>query len=129
MSGNAFDAHWSALPLSLRVQLLFLLPLYVLHLLFFGTRQTLAQNIALEDLPAQEEILFDDDHFAQLDSLLVDERDRTLLANIKRVYESAGDQTIGVIYGATHMRTAVDFLLGNLNYHVAKAEWVTVFDL
>src|SRR4030095_11280847 len=107
----------------------FLLPVYILYLLFFGTRQTLAQNIAVEDLPSEQEILFDDEHFADLDALLIDERDRTLLVNIKRVYESGGNKTIGIIYGARHMRNAVDFLLRNLNYRVAKAEWITVFDL
>src|SRR5215472_11436067 len=74
MAGDAFDAGWSSLPLSLRLQLFFLIPVYILYLLLFGTRQTLAQNIALEDLPSQEETLFDDDHFADLDGLLIDER-------------------------------------------------------
>jgi hypothetical protein len=129
MAGNAFDARWSSLPLSLRIQLFFLLPVYILYLLFFGTRQTLAENIALEDLPSEDEILLEGERFADLDSLLIDERDRTLLGNIKRVYESGGTKTIGVIYGARHMRSAVDFLMRTLNYHVAKAEWVTVFDL
>jgi len=129
MAGNAFDTRWSSLPLSLRIQLFFLLPVYILYLLLFGIRQTLAENIALEDLPSQDEILLEDERFADLDSLLIDERDRTLLANIKRVYESGGTKTVGVIYGARHMRNAVDFLMRNLNYHVAKAEWVTVFDL
>jgi len=129
MAGDAFDARWSSLPLWLRVQLLLMLPVYILYLLLFGTRQTLAENIALEDLPSSEEILFNDDNFADLDSLLIDERDRTLLGNIKRVYESGGTKTVGVIYGARHMRKAVDFLMRNLNYRVAKAEWVTVFDL
>lgn len=129
MAGNAFDARWSSLPLWLRVQLFLLLPVYIIYLLFFGARQTLAENIALEDLPSSDEILLEDDRLADLDSLLIDERDRTLIGNIKRVYESGGNRTIGVIYGARHMRNAVDFLLRNLNYHVAKAEWVTVFDL
>jgi hypothetical protein len=129
MAGNAFDARWSSLPLLLRIQLFFLLPVYILYLLFFGTRQTLAENIALEDLPSEDEILLEDERFADLDSLLIDERDRTLLGNIKRVYESDGTKTVGVIYGARHMRNAVDFLMRTLNYHVAKAEWVTVFDL
>ena len=129
MAGNAFDTRWSLLPLFLRMQLLFLLPVYILYLFLFGTRQTLAENIALEDLPSQDEILLEDERFADLDSLLIDERDRTLLGNIKRVYESGGTQTIGIIYGARHMRNAVDFLMRNLNYHVANAEWVTVFDL
>jgi hypothetical protein len=129
MAGNAFDARWSSLPLLLRIQLFFLLPVYILYLLFFGTRQTLAENIALEDLPFEDEILLEDERFADLDSLLIDERDRTLLGNIKRVYESGGTKTVGVIYGARHMRNVVDFLMRTLNYRVAKAEWVTVFDL
>jgi hypothetical protein len=129
MAGDAFDARWSSLPLSLRIQLFLLLPFYILYLLLLGTRQTLAKNIALEDLPSQDEILLADDRFADLDSLLIDERDRTLLGNIKRVHESGGTNTVGVIYGAGHMRNVVDFLMRNLNYHVARAEWVTVFDL
>jgi hypothetical protein len=36
---------------------------------------------------------------------------------------------VGVVYGAMHMRNAINFLLNVLNYRVAKAEWVTVFDL
>lgn len=129
MAGNVFDTRWSSLPLSLRVQLFLLVPLYILSLLLFGTRQTLAENIALDDLPSTEEILLKDESFEGLDSLLIDERDRTLLGNIKRVYESGGNKTIGVIYGAMHMRNAVNFLLRDLKYRVAKAEWVTVFDL
>lgn len=129
MAGNAFDARWSSLPVFLRIQLFFLIPVFILYLLLFGTRQTLAENIALDDLPSQDEILLEDERFADLDSLLIDERDGTLLNNIKRVYESGGTKTVGVIYGARHMRNAVDFLIRNLNYHVAKADWVTVFDL
>ena len=129
MDGDAFDERWSSLPLSFRMQLFFLLPVYILHLLLFGTRQTLAENIALEDLPSQDEILLEDERFADFDSLLIDERDRTLLGNIKRVYESGDTKVVGVIYGARHMRNAVDFLMRNLNYQVAKAEWVTAFDL
>ena len=129
MTGAGFDDRWSSLPLLLRVQLFFLLPVYVVYLVLFGTRNTLAEHIALEDLPSPEEILLEDDRFEDLDSLLIDERDRILLGNIKQAYESSGTQTIGIIYGAQHMRNAVDFLMRNLNYHVAQAEWVTVFDL
>ena len=129
MAGDAFDARWSSLPFSLRAQLFLTLPLYTFYLLLFGTRQTLAENIALEDLPSAEEILLENDDLAPLNSLLIDERDQMLIGNIKRVYESGGNKTVGVIYGARHMRNAVDFLMRNLNYRVAKAEWVTVFDL
>jgi hypothetical protein len=115
MTGSAFDARWSSLPLSLRIQLSLILPAYIVYLLLFGARQTLAENIALEDMPSWEKILFENDDWAPLDSLLIDERDRMLLGRIKRVYESGGNRTVGVIYGARHMRNAVDFLLRSLN--------------
>lgn len=38
-------------------------------------------------------------------------------------------QRIGIVYGAFHMRAAMAFLMQKLNYRVAKAEWVKVFDL
>lgn len=38
-------------------------------------------------------------------------------------------KVIGVVYGAMHMRNVIRFLLSGLNYRVAGAEWVTVFDL
>jgi hypothetical protein len=129
MSGRAFDERWSSLPFLLRAQLFFLIPAYIVYLLLFGTRNTLAQNIALEDLPSSEEILFDDDRFDKLNSLLIDERDRKLMANIVRLRDSNGNKIVGVVYGARHMRNAINFMLSNLNYKVYKADWVTVFEL
>lgn len=129
MDGNVFDAGWSSLPLSVRFQLFLAVPVCILYLVLFGTRQTLAENIALEDLPSSEEILLQDETIGNLDLLLIDDRDRILLGNIKRVYESGDDKTVAIVYGARHMRNVVDFLLRKLKYRVAKAEWVTVFDL
>lgn len=131
MERRAFDARWSALPLRLRAQLLFFIPIYVIYLFLFGTRETLAENIAVEDLPSSQEILFADESAEQLDSLLIDERDRRLIARIARLHDSARQEakTVGVVYGAAHMRGVLGFLLDGLNYRVAGAEWVTVFDL
>jgi pheromone shutdown protein TraB len=131
MEGRAFDERWSALPLRLRAQLLFLIQLYVLYLFLFGTRETLAENIAVEDLPSSKEILFADEGSEKLDSLLVDERDRRLIDSIAKLHDAGWQdaKTVGVIYGATHMRNVISFLLDRLNYRVAEAEWVTVFDL
>lgn len=36
---------------------------------------------------------------------------------------------IGIVYGACHMRSTMRFLMQQLDYRVAKAEWVKVFDL
>ena len=131
MAGNAFDEHWSSLPIGLKAQLFFFIPIYVVYLFLFGTRETLAENIALEDLPSSEEILFQDESFEKLDTLLIDERDRKLIGSIGELHDSNREdkKTVGVVYGAMHMRNVINFLLHKLNYRVAKAEWVTVFDL
>ena len=129
MTGRAFDERWSSLPLFLRAQLFLLIPVCVVYLLLFGTRETLAENIALDDLPSDDEILLENENFSRLDSIVIDERDRRLIDHIKGLNDSNGNKLVGVVYGAMHMRNVVSFLMSSLNYRVAKAEWVTVFDL
>ena len=131
MEGHEFDERWSSLPFSVRAQLLFLVPIYVVYLFLCGTREMLAENIAVEDLPSSEETLFQDESYEKLDTLLVDERDRKLIDSIEKLHDSGrlDKQTIGIVYGAMHMRNVTDFLLERLNYRVANTEWVTVFDL
>jgi hypothetical protein len=131
MEGRAFDERWSALPFGLKAQLFFFIPIYVVYLFLFGTRETLAQNIAVEDLPSSDEILLQEESFEKLDVLLIDERDRRLIDSIGKLHDSNRNnkKTVGIVYGAMHMRNVISFLLRKLNYRVAKAEWVTVFDL
>jgi len=56
---------------------------------------------------------------------------RRLITHLQKLYDShrQDKKIVGVVYGARHMRNIIRFLLGRLNYRVAKAEWVTVFDL
>lgn len=131
IEGSAFDERWSSLPLKLKAQIFFLTPVYVASLFLFGTRETIAENIALEDLPSPDEINFQDDDFDKLDELVIDERDRRLIRNIQSVHETNEQErkTVGIVYGAMHMRNVTSFLLGKLKYRIAKAEWVTVFNL
>lgn len=131
VEGCVFDKGWSSIPLSLKVQIFFFMPFYVIYLFLFGTRETIAENIALEDLPSSEEILFQDDDLDKLDTLLIDERDQRLIGKIESLHQTNGkdEKTVAIVYGARHMRNVVNFLLQKLNYRIAKAEWITVFDL
>jgi hypothetical protein len=130
IDGAAFDERWSSLPISLRVQFIFWVPIVAVYLLLFGTRETLADYIALDDLPSREEILSEDDDFEAFESLIVDERDRILIEHVAKLEEQQHEaKQIGIVYGARHMRNTMRFLMQKLNYHVAKAEWVKVFDL
>lgn len=131
MDARAFDERWSSLPILLRMQLFILVPVYAVYLFLFGTRETLARYLALEDLPSAEEVLSEDDSLERLDTLLVDERDRKLIEHIAKLNDERSEeaQSVGIVYGAFHMRAAMTFLMKELNYRVAKAEWVKVFDL
>lgn len=128
---QAFDEKWSSLPFTLRAQLFMIVPLCVLYLFFFGTRKTLAENLALEDLPSAEEVLMEDESLSRFDTLIVDERDRKLIDQIAKVNNerSHTSQRIAIVYGALHMRRVMAFLMQKLKYRVVKAEWVKVFDL
>ena len=131
MEGPVFDQRWSSLPVVLRIQLFIIVPIYVVYLFLFGTRETLARNIALEDLPSSDEMLSNDDDSEPLDSLLLDQRDQGLIEHIARLENTPPEESccVGIIYGARHMRSIVGYLMQKLNYRVAKAEWVKVFDL
>ncbi|HUS12700.1 MAG TPA: hypothetical protein VMZ30_19680 [Pyrinomonadaceae bacterium] len=131
MEGRAFDEQWSSLPLALKAQIFFLMPVYVIYLFLFGTRETIAENIAVEDLPSSNEVLLQDDDFDKLEALLLDERDRRLIRNIASLHEASGQdkKTLGIVFAAMHMRNVTSFLLHKLKYRIAKADWVTVFDL
>jgi pheromone shutdown protein TraB len=131
MDGAAFDDRWSSLPVLFRAGLFLSIAIFVAYLFLFGTRETLAKNIALDDLPSSEEILFDDEHFEQLDTLIIDERDRKLIQHIVTLEDQQTQKLrrVGIVYGARHMRTTIAYLMQKLNYRVTKAEWVKVFDL
>ncbi len=131
MEGRAFDERWSELPIMLRVQLFLTIPFVVVYLFIFGTRESLAENLVVEDLPSSEEDLDGDESLSRFESLVVDERDRKLIEHIATVNDerSQTSQRIGIVYGAFHMRCVMAFLMQKLNYRVVKADWVKVFDL
>ncbi|HEX9260944.1 MAG TPA: hypothetical protein VF893_00275 [Candidatus Bathyarchaeia archaeon] len=130
MTKNVFDDRWSSLPLGIRAQIFAIVPLFIVYLLFFGTRKIIAQNIALQDLPAGDETLLQDENFEKLDDLLIDERDQKLIDSIEKLHDAhrIEKRTVGVVYGAMHMRHVVSFLFQKWHYRIAKAEWITVFD-
>lgn len=130
MKQKEFDELYSALPLLDRIQIFLLFPLFAVYLLLFGTRQFIASELAIEDLPTSEELLADD-MFERLEDVILIKRDSVLIQRLQSLVEDpeADQKQIGILYGAKHMRSIVMFLMGKLGYSVSRAEWVTVFDL
>jgi hypothetical protein len=52
-----------------------------------------------------------------------------LVSYLKNLANANGNKMVGIVYGARHMRNAINFLVNVLDYRVAKADWITVFDL
>ncbi|MEM7223970.1 MAG: hypothetical protein AAF495_13380 [Pseudomonadota bacterium] len=130
VSGDAFDRRWWDLKTWDRFLLLILAPLYGLYMRYFGTRAQMARALNLNLRKSREEILSSEDN-EEIMTLLFHWRDRRLLEIIDQTLDEAhdGNQTIGVLYGARHMRAVIRHLIGRHSYRVAKSEWVTVFPL
>ncbi len=128
IDGATFDEQWSRLPVAVRMLLFSLLPFYMAYLFLFGTRETLAENLAMDDLPSRDEILDYDETFDKLDRLLIDDRDQAIIRHIESLLESGRSGTVGIVYGARHMRNLLRFLLDQKNYQIVDSEWIRVFD-
>ena len=131
MQGDTFDNGWAMLPLSVKAIMYCGVPIFVAYLLLFGTRNIIAENISMDDLPSRDEILNSDEEFGKLDSLLVDQRDQIIISKINSLYETSRQENkvVGVVYGAAHMRNIILFLSEKLGYRIVGSEWLTVFDL
>lgn len=131
LDGQVFDQHWARLALSLRLMIIFGLPVYVVYLLLYGTKESLATQMALDDVPSLEEELMYDERDEVLDKLLIDERDQQLISQIEELDQAGGGEkkVVGIVYGAMHMRAVMNVMLHKLGYRVADTQWVTVFYL
>ncbi len=130
VSAELFEKRWSTLATLLRVIVLLAAPIYGLYLRYFGTREDIARGLGMNLKKSRGEILADED-FEKVTEIILDWRDRRLLKVIDQTLlkNEDADISIGILFGAMHMRAVIRHLIHNLGYHVTKAEWVTVFTL
>jgi hypothetical protein len=126
LSAREFATGWARVARWLRWGLLVMAPLFGLWMLMVGPRRVLGSDLTIEDqLSAQEEEYSDE----QLDALLVDTRDRVLIAELgNQIQGHADDPTpwmVGVCWGAAHVRAVAPALLKQ-GFQIRKAEWVSV---
>lgn len=129
MGGEEFEKGFRRLPLKERAVQATVVPAVTAGMRLFGTRRYLARHLATEDLLSDAEEAAAD-FWPGLDDLVMRRRDRLLVRALTDYHRASADRTgsftIGVVYGAEHMRAAADALVG-LGYHAADADWVTVF--
>ena len=130
VSDEAFQRKWAGLPLWLRLFIPVAAPLVGLYLRFFGTRDLIAGRMGLNLRKSECEILQDDD-LDKLDGVIIDWRDRHLLTVLDRERckpQNAG-RTIGIVFGAKHMRAMYLHLMKKHGYRITRSEWMTVIAL
>jgi hypothetical protein len=127
MTEEEFAAGWRELPAWQRALMLAAGPLVGLDRLAFGSRRSLAAQLALDDShgydpPPATEKLFE---------LLTAKRDRLLMDALEAVHEvhATDPLTVAVVYGAYHVPAITHALRSGHGYRVRDAEWLTVFTL
>jgi hypothetical protein len=123
-----FNDNWSQIPWYIRFAILLVAPLYGTYNFVTATKESIGKKLKSEDLPSAEDIVRGD--FAPaLDRAILTSRDAKLIAAIDSVIASANaSTTVGIVYGAGHMKAVTAALTGRHHYRVNRSEWITVFD-
>jgi hypothetical protein len=126
VTGREFEQRWREIPLTQRVALMCLSPLYGFWLYLTASRESLGKHLGLEDLPSRDDTL----HLERkrgLEQAFLGSRDRKLVSCIDEVMREGGvSQTIGVVYGAAHIHSALHHLMSKCNYRISGCDWMTV---
>lgn len=128
LDAEGFDEGWRRLPWAERAAARVAFPAVTWALQFVGTRRMLAEHMAMNDLP--EGLDLEDLPFAGIEDLVVDQRDRRLVDALTAIdtERSGEDVTVGVVYGAAHMRAVIRTLWA-LGYRPGPGDWLTVFPI
>jgi hypothetical protein len=123
-----FDQSWSRIPWHLRIAIAIGAPLLGAYRYLTATRDSIGRRLSLEDIPTADQALRAD-AMPELDEAILHSRDLKLVAAVEAVLTvDARPDTVGIVYGAGHMRVVTDVLLQKYRFRVAQAEWLTVFD-
>ncbi|MDH5233024.1 MAG: hypothetical protein OEY38_23470 [Gammaproteobacteria bacterium] len=126
VSEDKFNKAWSEIPLYFRILVSLLAPLYGVYKYLSASRESLAQGHTLDDLNTMED-LSDTDAEIALNKVILDDRDRELIATIEKhvkLHRNKQEKT-AIIYGAKHMPAVVTVLTTKFGYRVTNSEWVS----
>jgi hypothetical protein len=129
LTSKQFAAGWQGVPAWQRALAVTMAPLEALDSALFGSRRALARNLEETDERWRDRLV-DAGSLPELEALLLDDRDRLLMAAVDQIHRERHDEdiTVAVVYGAAHVAPLVHGLRALHGYRVRAAEWLTVFD-
>jgi hypothetical protein len=130
LSGEEFETEWRKVPMLHRLAVLALSPLIGLKLRLFGSRDSIAYRMTLEDRRSSEEVLSWDPVWAALDHSLLGARDARLVERLREQLDqpAAQERSVAIVFGAAHMRAVLGELAGR-GFRSVESKWLTVFSL
>lgn len=128
LTAEEFHRHWREVPLLLRWALGFAAPLYGIYRRIFSSRESLAQNMCLEDRKSAEELLSWSPKFEPMTAAILDVRNRRLIQCLRAELEEDKKKRVAIIYGAQHMRAVLRELVDR-GFQSSDARWQTIISL
>lgn len=125
LSTEEFHREWRKVPLLLRSVFLFAAPLYGVYRRLFSSRQSLAQNMCLEDRQSADEILSWSPRFEPVHQSILHARDRRLVECMAAELDGDSAKQVAIVYGARHMRAVLRDLMRR-GFSCSDAIWRTV---
>jgi hypothetical protein len=123
-----FKDNWSQIPAHIRLAILLIAPLYGGYHYLTATKESLEKKMKSEDLASADEVMRGD--FAPgLDKAIMTSRDAKLIGAIDSIVNfPTTPTTVGIVYGAGHMKAVTAALMEKYHYRVNGSEWLTVFN-
>ena len=109
-----------------KYMLMAIAPCYGIYRYFTATRSSLAKRLTIDDLKSRKETLQFEDH-DELESFIHSEPDKKIYKSISDQLDKVGKGRLGILYGAGHMGSIVNYLREMHDFKVSSSEWLTVF--
>jgi hypothetical protein len=123
-----FSDNWSRIPWHFRLAILLVAPLYGGYHYLTASRESIGRKLKSEDLVSSEEVI-GGEIAPEFDEAIIASRDAKLVAALESVVTSVSPpNTVGIVYGAAHMKAVTAILMGKYHYRVEGSEWLAVFD-
>jgi hypothetical protein len=126
LTAREFGVGWRGVRLWLRITVYLAAPLVGIWMAIAGPRRVLSHRLTVDDEISLEQF---EAMQGGLSEALLDGRDRHLCEELVRLAGTDGPtiRTVGVCWGAAHMRAVTETLHTKLGYRVVDAHWVIVF--
>jgi len=127
LTAAQFASGWRKVSRWIRWLFLAAAPVLGVWLAIAGPRRVLGRDLGMDDLPTREEEEMSD-ALPGLDEAFLGDRDLALCGELERLAADTGTAaTVGVCWGAAHMRAVIALLWSRLGYRVTEATWITIF--